>query len=94
MSTLGPDTKVTIGAALAVAVAIGGGAWRIESALASSREEQAKTRIEMSGRLDILDFRLRSLEDHGNGSLKAATFRAWASDLERKNPTLIVPSVQ
>lgn len=87
---LGPNTKTTLGVAgTCVTVFLGGALW-INNSLRSV--EGAVNNL--GHRIDLFDVRLKAVEDKGDGNLKAATFRAWADDLERRNPSVSVPRVQ
>lgn len=87
---LGPNTKTTLGVSVSCVIVFLSGALWINGSLTDV--ERAVT--DLGHRIDLFDVRLKTVEERGDGNLKASTFRTWAEDLERKNPNLFVPRVQ
>lgn len=86
---LNQDTKTTIGVtALCVSAFLGGAAWINASISAVEKGLEGSNH-----RLDLIDYRLKTLEGASDDRWRRSDMKAWARDMRERNPSMSIPSV-
>lgn len=87
--TLTQDTKTTIGVtALCVSAFLGGAAW-INASIAAVEKAQGDS----NHKLDLIDYRLKALENANDDRWRRSDMKAWVRDVRERNPGMSIPSV-
>lgn len=87
--SLTQDTKTTIGVtALCITAFLGGAGW-IQSSISAVKDAQSDS----NHKLDLIDYRLKTLEGAADDRWRRSDMKTWARDLKERNPSVSTPSV-
>lgn len=91
------DTKTTLGAVVAVVTAFLSGMLWINTSIGAVEKSVTAVKegtIETNHRLDLIDYRLKSLEGTADDRWRRSDMRAWVRDFKERNPTVSAPLVE